>query len=96
MSLCSLRYLDEWEFIREELIVLIKTNDNKKIELMRKGIDLLMAILNEVAEAAPLNYIERIIFIESNLVKYVAFVQLEELFKETKKKIARIRAQMNH
>ncbi|WP_427138710.1 YpoC family protein [Psychrobacillus psychrodurans] len=96
MSLSSLRYLDEWEFIREELIVLIKTNDNKKIELMRKGIELLMAILNEVAEAAPLNYIERVIFIESNMVKYVAFVQLEELFKETKKKIARIRAQMNH
>lgn len=96
MSLSSLRYFDEWEFIREELFVLIKTNDNKKIELMRKGIDLLMAILNEVAEAAPLNYIERIIFIESNMEKYVAFVQLEELFKETKKKNARIRAQMNH
>lgn len=96
MSLSSLRYFDEWEFIREELLVSIKTNDKKNIELMRKGIDLLMAILNEVAEAAPLNYIERIIFIESNMVKYVAFVQLEELFKETKKKNARIRAQMKH
>lgn len=65
----------------------------KKLELMRKGINLLVTMLDEVTEAAPLNYEERIKFIESNIERHVAFVQLNELFKESKKKVARIRAQ---
>ena len=43
--------------------------DPKKSELMQKGIHLLITILDEVAEAAPLNYIERLTFIESNIDK---------------------------
>ena len=65
----------------------------KKLELMLKGIKLLVSILDEEAEAAPLNYLERITFIESNIERHVAFVQLDELFKESKKKLARVRAQ---
>lgn len=65
----------------------------KKLELMRVGIHLLVCLHDEVAEASPLNYIERITFIESNIERHVAFIQLDELFKESKKKIARIRAQ---
>ena len=65
----------------------------KKVELIRSGIELLVSILDEVEEAAPLNYKERISFIESNLERHVAIIQLDELFKETKKKIARLRAQ---
>lgn len=65
----------------------------KKVELIRDGLELLVSILDEVEEAAPLNYKERISFIESNLDKHVAIIQLDELFKETKKKIARIRVQ---
>ena len=60
---------------------------------MKKGVHLLVSMLDELAEAAPLNYIERITFIENNIERHVAFVQLEELFKESKKKTARIRAQ---
>ncbi|MFJ7826299.1 YpoC family protein [Psychrobacillus sp. NPDC096623] len=86
-------YFYEWEIIREELMGLSRTKDMKKVELMRKGIELIVSILDELVEAAPLNYKERISFIESNLERHVAIVQLDELFKETKKKIARLRAQ---
>lgn len=84
---------EEWEIIREQLLQLIRNKDPKKSELMRKGIDLLIYILDETEEATPLNYLERTAFIESNIDKHVAFVQLDELIKETKKKLARIRAQ---
>jgi len=87
------RYFDEWEIMREELLQLIRNKDPKKSELMRKGIHQLMYILDETEEATPLNYMERTTFIKSNIDKHVAFVQLDELFKETKKKLARIRAQ---
>lgn len=84
---------EEWEKIREQLLQLIRNKDPKKSELMRKGIDLLIYILDETEEATPLNYMERTAFIESNIDKHIAFVQLDELIKETKKKLARIRAQ---
>lgn len=84
---------EEWEIIREQLLQLIRNKDPKTSELMRKGIDLLIYILDETEEATPLNYLERTAFIESNIDKHVAFVQLDELIKETKKKLARIRAQ---
>lgn len=93
MLLSNEKYFDEWEIIREELLGLIRTKNVKKNDLMRKSIYILVSMLDEVAEAAPLNYRERIKFIESNIERYVAFVQLDELFKESKKKIARIRAQ---
>ena len=93
MSLNSQRYFDEWEIIREELAGLMKSKNPKKLELMQNGINLLITIHDEVAEAAPLNYIDRLTFIESNIERHVSFVQLDELFKESKKKIARIRAQ---
>ena len=93
MSLNNQRYFDEWEIIREELLGLMKSKNTKKFELMQKGINLLITIHDEVAEAAPLNYIDRLTFIESNIERHVSFVQLDELFKESKKKIARIRAQ---
>ena len=93
MSLNNQRYFDEWEIIREELSGLMKFRNTKKLELMQKGINLLITIHDEVAEATPLNYIDRLSFIESNIERHVSFVQLDELFKESKKKIARIRAQ---
>lgn len=93
MSLSNQRYFDEWGIIREELLGLIRTKNTKKFGLMRKGIDLLVSIHDEIPEAAPLNYTDRLKFIESNIERHVAFVQLDELFKESKKKIARIRAQ---
>ncbi|SDN03252.1 hypothetical protein SAMN05518871_103103 [Psychrobacillus sp. OK028] len=86
-------YFYEWETIREELMGLSRTKDIKKVELMRKGIELIVSILDELVEATPLNYKERISFIESNMERHVSLVQLDELFKETKKKIARLRAQ---
>ena len=93
MSLSNGKYFDEWVIIREELVLLIRNKGPEKILLMRKGIHHLTFILDELAEATPLNYMERLTFIESNIESYVAFIQLDELFKESKKKIARIRAQ---
>ena len=93
MSLSNGEYFAEWVIIREELVLLIRNKGPEKILLMRQGIHHLTFILDELAEAAPLNYMERLTFIESNIESYVAFIQLDELFKESKKKLARIRAQ---
>ncbi|QUG41451.1 hypothetical protein KD050_19590 [Psychrobacillus sp. INOP01] len=93
MSHSNQRNFDEWEIIREELLGLIRSNNMKKFGLMRKGVYLLVSIHDEIPEAAPLNYTDRLKFIESNIERHVAFIQLDELFKESKKKIARIRAQ---
>ena len=93
MSLSNGQCFDEWEIIRKELLRLSRTKDREKLELMLKGINLLVSILDEEVEVAPLNYLERITFIESNIERHVAFVQLDELFKESKKKLARVHAQ---
>ena len=93
MSLNNQHYFEEWEKIREELLGLVKTKDKKKIELMQKGIILLKSVHEDSAKTAPLNYLDRLKFIESNLDRHVAFIQLDELLKESKKKTARLRAQ---
>jgi len=93
LSLSNGQCFDEWEIIRKELLRLSRTKDREKLELMLKGINLLVSILDEEVEVAPLNYLERITFIESNIERHVAFVQLDELFKESKKKLARVHAQ---
>ena len=51
-------------------------------------------IVDDVEQAKPINFSERLEFIIKNTHNYTSFRQLEELFKETKKKIARLRVQL--
>lgn len=80
--------LEKWDKLKEELILLFKIKeDMSRKVVMEKGMVLLATILEE-AEVSPINFKERFEFIKSNLTNYTAFRQLDELFKETKKKIA--------
>lgn len=85
--------LDKWNDLKIQLVVLFKEKDTARLQLMDQGIQMLEAIVEQEGEAAPINFAERFTFIRNNKHNYTAFKQLDELFKETKKKIARLRAQ---
>ncbi|TQR15354.1 YpoC family protein [Psychrobacillus soli] len=84
---------EKWDNLRGQLAILFKEKDTTRVELMEQGIQLLEVIVGKVGEAAPINFSERFAFIRNNKHNYTAFKQLDELFKETKKKLARLRAQ---
>lgn len=83
---------EQWDELKVQLALLFKEKDIKRVALMEQGIQLLEAIIGKVGEAAPINFSERFTFIRNNKNNYTAFKQLDELFKETKKKLASIRA----
>lgn len=83
----------EWEELRAHLAILFREKEIKRSEYMEQGIELLELIIGKVEEAAPINFSERFTFIKNNKHNYAAFRQLDELFKETKKKLARLRVQ---
>ena len=84
----------EWDMLQGQLIKLFKVNNNSRKDFMEKGIILLEEIVIKVNQATPINFSERFDFIIQNKNNYVAFRQLDELFKETKKKLARLRVQI--
>lgn len=86
---------DDWIVIRVQLTEFFKDKQKPTTELMEKGIELLANVLEKAEGAAPLNFEERFAFIEKNRHKYAAFRQLDELFNETKKKIACLRVMEN-
>ncbi|TQR19743.1 YpoC family protein [Psychrobacillus vulpis] len=88
--------LTEWKKIREKLVTLYKENDSSKGEFMEKGISLLEDIVSKNTDASPINMEERFHFIKSNKHIYTAFRQLDEMFKETEKRIASLKAQKHH
>ena len=81
-------YLEAWKSIEPTIADAFRQRQ-KPMELMSKGIELLETIQAKTDEIAPVNYEERITFIKQNITNYSAFRQLDELFKETEKKIAR-------
>ena len=80
--------METWTSIKPLLAESFKRRE-KPIALMEQGILLLEVIQSKTANIAPVNYSERIAYIKQNASNYTAFRQLEELFKETEKKIAR-------
>ncbi len=84
----------EWDILQGQLIKLFKENNNGRTDLMERGIILLEQIVVNVNQAKPINFSERFDFIIKNKNNYAAFRQLDELFKETKKKLARLRVQL--
>lgn len=93
----------QWEQLQHQLTELFKHKSESKKELMSSGIQLFESILVKVEgitfqkegmaqyTVAPLNVSERYDFVLGNSGNYAAFRQLDELFKETKKIIARKR-----
>ena len=78
----------EWDQLKEKLALLFRIEDESRLIMMKHSILLLTQILNEMEEARPINFSDRLDFINKNIHNYTSFRQLEELFKETKKKYA--------
>jgi len=99
-------YFDQWEEISHLLYEAFDQRQQNTKELMERGIHLFEALIvqtsqteeetmnaNEQYEVMPINGMERLQFIKSRPDRYASYRQLDELFKELKKKYARLRIQ---
>ncbi|MFJ8065106.1 YpoC family protein [Psychrobacillus sp. NPDC096426] len=86
---------EKWDDLRPQLAMLFKEKDITRVELMEQGIQLLEDMVGKAGDLTPINFSERFTFIRNNKHNYTAFKQLDELFKETKKKFAGMRAREN-
>ncbi|MEK3765258.1 MULTISPECIES: YpoC family protein [unclassified Solibacillus] len=98
------RWYEEWEAIREDIHNAHERRDGSAIQFMQKGIELFEGFLmtssitentvfsqQNVYELMPINGMERLQFVKMRPGQYACYRQLDELFKETKKRCARLR-----
>lgn len=99
-------YFEEWESLSHQLFEAYDQRKGQTKELMEKGILLFEQLIvctsitdetminsNMQYEVMPINGMERLQFIKSRPDRYASYRQLDELFKELKKKYARLRVQ---
>lgn len=99
-------FFEQWEKLCTEIYEMHQNRNKEVIVVMEKGIKLYEQLIlfasgqvdstirqNEQYEVLPLNGMERLQFIKDRPGQFACFRQLDELFKETKKKIARLRLQ---
>lgn len=99
-------YLTKWERLKTDLLALHAMREETVGEDLLEGLELYYDLLQhchnipalkgieiELLEALPLNGKERLEFIEKSPKQYASFKQLDELFDETNKKLARLRIQ---
>lgn len=79
---------EKWSAMRAEIQINFAERKNEPSDLMEKGIVLLNELIAKSDGTCPLNYKERFTFIQQNYKTYAAYRQLDELFKETEKKLA--------
>lgn len=91
-------YFLAWEKQREQLQTLFRNRTAGAEAEMLEAIQLYEALLLhcEAFDLSPINGEERLAFIKSNVRSFAAFRQLDELFTELKKGIARRRAQLHN
>ena len=95
------QWFSEWEKLREQIHAAHAERSKEAATLMRQGIthyeQLLLdsamekALLEDDFEVYPINGKERLQFIKMKPGQYACYRQLDELFKETKKRCARLR-----
>lgn len=97
-------WFTNWETLREQIHVAHAARDGSAKPLMEQGIALFETFLVETAvsdmqgvdyELFPVNGKERFDFIKMKPGQYACYRQLDELFKETKKRCARLRLKTN-
>ena len=92
----------EWEALRERIHAAHEARDGSAKPLMEEGITLFESLLKTASnveqidfqtnyEVMPINGMERLQFIAMKPGQYACYRQLDELFKETKKRCARLR-----
>lgn len=100
-------FFEQWDSLRLQIHEMHQARNKEAHSLMEQGIALYEQLIlftsgqadsilkNEQYEAFPLNGLERLQFIKTRPGQFASFRQLDELFKETKKKIASLRVQYN-
>ena len=96
----------EWEALEKRIHVAHQARNGEAKGLMEEAIVLFERLLIESAEGSlrtldpaqtyevmPINGAERLAFIKTKPGQYACYRQLDELFKETKKRTARLRLQ---
>ncbi|MFS0576770.1 YpoC family protein [Sporosarcina sp. 179-K 3D1 HS] len=98
-------YFAEWEAKRGTIEALYGEKDERAVDKMREAIAMYEGMLalggveidarsgREVYRLSPLNGTERLEFVKAKLASHYAFVQLDALFGEMKKKVARLALQ---
>lgn len=91
----------EWEVLQVAIHAAHEARNGEAKALMERGIEHFEKLLVESADGAasadadfelyPINGKERLAFIKAKPGQYACYRQLDELFKETKKRAARLR-----
>ncbi|MBT2569525.1 YpoC family protein [Planococcus sp. ISL-110] len=93
-------YFLEWDKVAADLANLHRQRDKRSKEAMLAGLEVYSDLLAHCREALqdnefqPLNGSERLSFVEASLGTYAAYRQMDELFAELKKIIARKRIEI--
>ena len=95
----------EWEELSEKIReshTLRRSGIHEEMQMALSLYEKLLVLVSEVNvfdikglceyEVVPINAKDRYLFVKGSPGKYAAYRQLDELFKETKKKIARLRS----
>ncbi|QDQ02226.1 hypothetical protein FOH38_18005 [Lysinibacillus fusiformis] len=84
----------EWTALEGQIHLAHDARNGAAKGLMEQGIALFERLLQEAGEEVmPINGMERLAFIQAKPGQYACYRQLDELFKETKKRTARLRLQ---
>ncbi|MET4560008.1 hypothetical protein ABIA69_001151 [Lysinibacillus parviboronicapiens] len=84
----------EWIALEGQIHVAHDRRNGAAKGLMEQGIALFERLMQEAGEEVmPINGMERLSFIQAKPGQYACYRQLDELFKETKKRTARLRLQ---
>lgn len=98
-------YFEQWQQVREEIEAYYNQKDRRAVELMKTAIVNYSELLElggtalddrkgkAVFVLLPLNGEERFEFVKDKISSHYAFVQLDALVSETKKKVARLAIQ---
>ncbi|HJH10649.1 MAG TPA: hypothetical protein K8V30_02955 [Metalysinibacillus jejuensis] len=86
-------WYDEWLSLQKVIHTLHSARDKGVKVPMEEAIAHYESFVTE--ELLPTNGAERLAFIKARPAQYACYRQLDELYKETKKRIARVRIQRN-
>lgn len=98
-------YFDQWETVRDQIEAFYEQKDHQAVEFMNVAIDNYSELLERGGEVLddrkgkvvylllPLNGEERFEFVKDKISSHYAHIQLDALFTESKKKVARLSLQ---
>lgn len=84
----------EWALLEAQIHAAHQARNGEAKGLMEEAIRLFERLVYEAGEEVmPINGVERLTFIKTKPGQYACYRQIDELFKETKKRTARLRLQ---